>query len=230
MPLIWLDLLHTLNETFLIRDNFNFHAVNFPFICSHIPAASADGAYVSQLKHCSASSGSPSFCYPLSKLGHEWTLICLVCTDCMSFHLSSLMTCHHVWHMTVVGVSSIMHSNCGTGPYLPSWAFVSKSSFNGIPVAQTLVSNEDHCFPFVLSLSLTFVLRYVGSGYTYVVFRLSLCVLGLKLSLYLVCILYFVVICILIRLHQSKKAHSTTYQALLNCKYEIISIFPCCSL
>jgi hypothetical protein len=82
----------------------------------------------------------------------------------------------------------------------------------------------------LFSLSLTFVLRYVGSGYTDVVFRLSLYLLGLKLSLYLVRILYFVVISILIRLHQSKQAYSTTWQALLNCKYQILSIYPCCSL
>ena len=71
---------------------------------------------------------------------------------------------------------------------------MSNSSFNGVPVPQTLVSNEDHCFPFVLSLSLslTFVLRYIDSGYTDVVFRLILCIFGLKLSLYFVCILYFV--------------------------------------
>jgi len=127
--------------------------VNFPFICSHITTAFADGAYVSLLKHFSASSGSPSFCHPLSRLGHEWTLICLVCTDCSHFIClrSWLVTVCDIW--PVFGVSSIMNSNCGTGPYLPSWAFVSKSSFNGVPVAQTLVSNEDHCFPFVLSLS-----------------------------------------------------------------------------
>ena len=40
--------------------------------------------------------------------------------------------------------------------------------------------------------------------------------------------LIFAVICILIRLHQSK--NSTTWQALLICKYQIISIFPCCNL
>jgi hypothetical protein len=134
----------------------------------------------------------------------------------------------------VVGISSMVHATCGTGPYLPSWAFVSNSSFNGAPVAQTLVSNVNHWLPFVfpvsLSLSLIFVLRYVGSGYTDVVFRFSLCLLGLKVSLSLLRNLYFAVICILIRLHQSKKAHSTTWQALLICKYQIISIFPCCNL
>jgi hypothetical protein len=44
--------------------------------------------------------------------------------------------------MTVVGVSRVMNATCGTGPYLPSWIFVSNSSFNGAPVAQILVSNE----------------------------------------------------------------------------------------
>jgi hypothetical protein len=64
------------------------------------------------------------------------------------------------------------------------------------------------CFLFFLLL--TILLRYVASGYTNVVFRLSVCLLGLKMSLYLVRILYFVVICIPIRLHQSNQAHSTT--------------------
>ena len=31
------------------RDDFNFHIVNFPFICSNIPAAHAYGLYISQL-------------------------------------------------------------------------------------------------------------------------------------------------------------------------------------
>ena len=80
------------------------------------------------------------------------------------------------------------------------------------------------------SLSLTFILLYVGFDNTNVVYLLSLYSLGLKLSLYLVRILYFAVVCILIRLHQSKKVHSTTWQALLNCKYQILSICPCCNL
>ena len=32
------------------RDDFNFHDVNCPFICSHIPATPADRVYFSQLK------------------------------------------------------------------------------------------------------------------------------------------------------------------------------------
>jgi hypothetical protein len=53
IPLIQLDLRHNLSETSLIRDNFNFRIVNFPSICSNIPAASADELFVSQLKRCS---------------------------------------------------------------------------------------------------------------------------------------------------------------------------------
>jgi hypothetical protein len=46
---------------FNYRADFNFHVVNFLFICSHIPVTPADGIYVSQLKWCSASWGSPSW-------------------------------------------------------------------------------------------------------------------------------------------------------------------------
>ena len=49
-----------------------------------------------------------------------------------------------------------------TGPYLPSWTFVSNSSVNGAPVAQALVSNVNHCLPFVLCLSLS--LWFVSFG------------------------------------------------------------------
>jgi len=102
--------------------------------------------------------------------------------------IASHFICLRAWLVTicdiwpVVGVSSMMNATCRTGPYLPSWTAVSNSSFNGAPGAKSLVSNVNHCLPFVLSLSLIFILRYVGSGYTYVVFRLSLCLLGLKLS------------------------------------------------
>ena len=97
---------------------------------------------------------------------------------------------------------------------------MSKSSFNGVAVAQmwTIVCR-------LFFLILTFVLRYVGSGNTNVVFRLSVCLLGLTLSLYLVRISYVVVIWILIRLHQSNQALSTSWQALFICKYQIPSIF-----
>jgi hypothetical protein len=74
-------------------------------------------------------------------------------------------------------------------------------------------------------LFLTILLWYVGSGYTNIIFQLSVCLLGLKMSLYLVRILYFVVICIPITLHQSNQAHSAIWQDSLLCKYQIHSIF-----
>jgi hypothetical protein len=40
------------------RDDFNFPIVNFPFICSNIPAAPAYGVYISQLIQYSRASGS----------------------------------------------------------------------------------------------------------------------------------------------------------------------------
>ena len=46
---------------FNYRVDFNFHAVNFLCIYSHIPVTPVDGIYVSQLKWCSASWGSPSW-------------------------------------------------------------------------------------------------------------------------------------------------------------------------
>ena len=36
------------------RDTFNFPIVNFPFICSNIPAAPAHGVHSSQLRYCRA--------------------------------------------------------------------------------------------------------------------------------------------------------------------------------
>jgi len=40
------------------RDDFNFPIVNFPFICSNISAAPADGVYISQLIRYSRAYGS----------------------------------------------------------------------------------------------------------------------------------------------------------------------------
>ena len=64
-------------------------------------------------------------------------------------------------------------------------------------------------------------------SYTNGVFRLSLLLLSLKLSRYLVRILYFVVICMTIRLHQSNQAHSIIWQDSLNCKYQNVKIIHC---
>ena len=100
--------------------------------------------------------------------------------------------CLRSWFVTicdiqpVVGVSSIMNATCGTGPYLPSWAFVSNSSFNGAPVAQAFVSNVNHCLPpFILSLSLSliFVFWYVGSDYTDVCLPIFLMLIGSQIAI-----------------------------------------------
>ena len=40
------------------RDDFNFPIVNFPFICSNIPAAPGYGVYISQLMRYSRACGS----------------------------------------------------------------------------------------------------------------------------------------------------------------------------
>jgi len=40
------------------RDDFNFPTVNFPFICSNIPAAPAYGVYLSQMIRYSRACGS----------------------------------------------------------------------------------------------------------------------------------------------------------------------------
>jgi hypothetical protein len=40
------------------RDDFNFPIVNFPFICSNIPAARASGVYISQMIRYSRACGS----------------------------------------------------------------------------------------------------------------------------------------------------------------------------
>ena len=129
---------------------------------------------------------------------------------------------HTIW--PVVGVISMINATCGTWPCLPIellWQLVLMSSYCLIFNfrIRTIV-----CLSFTL-LS-TFILRYAGSGYTNVVFRLSLCLLGLKSSLYLVSILYFAVCWHSISSHHCNQAHSTTCQALFICKFQIPSIFP----
>jgi len=134
------------------------------------------------------------------------------------------MSC--LWHMTgcclwhMIGCWRDQHDECHFDLLCPTLGSCwSNFSF----LMWTIV-----CLLFFLFLIILF--RYFGSGYTNVVFRLSVCLLGLKLSLYLVRILYFVVIWIPIRLHQSNQAHSTTWQDLLICKYQIPSSIPCCNL
>ena len=168
------------------------------------------------------------FSYPLSSLCHEWILICLVCTACRSFHLSLLMNelapCVTYYRLLALAASWM--------PLLEHDLIyhLELLCLTPVAVAQNLVYLMWTIACLWFSLSLTFVLLCVGSGNTNVVFRLSLYLLGLKLPLYIVRILYFVVILNLIRLYQSKQAHSTTWQDLLNFKYQILSIFPCCDL
>ena len=119
-------LLHTLNVTFLIKEMISIFSWIF-----HLYVATFKQHL---LKRCSAQWGRlHEFSYALSSLYHEWTLICSVCTDCRQF-LSSWFVCD-IW--TVVGGISMMNPTCGTGPYLPSWSFMSNFSFNGVPVACT---------------------------------------------------------------------------------------------
>jgi len=139
MPLMQLDLLHTLNETFLIKETISI----FSLWIFHLYVATFK--QLLQMDYTSLRWNDVrlhvdrlrEFSYPLSSLCHELILLCSVCTDCMSFFSSWLVTIFDIW--LVVGVISMMNATCGTGPYLPSWTFVSISSFNGVPVAQTLV-------------------------------------------------------------------------------------------
>lgn len=155
----------------------------------------------------------------LYRVCHEWTLLCSICADCRSFLLSSIRSCHNVWHIN--GCWCDQHDVCHLRDM---------SLFTFLRLYPTPVLTGSWCsdFSFLLwtivyhlcFLFLTFVLRYVGSGCTNIVLRLSLCLLGLKLSLYVVLILYFEVTCILIRLQQSNRANSTTWRDLLLCKYQ----------
>ena len=45
------------SELYDKRDNFNFHVVNFPYICDYIPAVLAYGLYISQLIRYSGTCG-----------------------------------------------------------------------------------------------------------------------------------------------------------------------------
>ena len=60
--------------------------------------------------------------------------------------------------------------------------------------------------------------------------RTSLCLFGFIFSKYLVRILYVVVICIPIRLHQSNQPHSLTCITFKICKYQVLYVIPCCNL
>jgi hypothetical protein len=59
-PIVWIFAMAPNFRTKLYdkRDDFNFLVVNFPFICSKIPAATAYGVYISQLIRYSRACGS----------------------------------------------------------------------------------------------------------------------------------------------------------------------------
>ena len=113
-----------MKDTFLIRDNFNFHFVNFPFICNNIPAAPAYGVYVLQLKRYSASLGSPSwivlsFIETVSQMNTD--MIGLYWLQVISFVFAHDFSPCVIW--PVIGVSSMMNANCVTGPFLKKMSF-----------------------------------------------------------------------------------------------------------
>ena len=148
--------------------------MNFPFICSSIPSTPADGLYVSQLKRCSAlwiwesliETGTDCVTYE-----HLYVWFVLIAGNFVSPR-SWLVTMCDIW--AVVGMNSMMNATCGTGPYLPSWTFVSNSSFNGVAVARTLVFE---CGPLIAFCSFSFwplsfgllvlVTQMLSSGFPY---------------------------------------------------------------
>ena len=52
------QIIYTVTKPYDKRDYFNFSIVNFPFICSNIPAATAYGVHISQLLRYSRAGGS----------------------------------------------------------------------------------------------------------------------------------------------------------------------------
>jgi len=136
MPLMQLYLLHALNETILIKEMISIVSWIFHlYVATFKQHLQIDYTFLSWNDVRLHGDRLHESSYPLSSLCHEWTLICSVCADCRSF-LSSWLVCD-IW--LVVGVISMMNVTCGTGPYLPSWSFVSIPSFNGVHVTQTFV-------------------------------------------------------------------------------------------
>ena len=67
-------------KLYIKRDDFNFPIVNFPFICSNIPAAAAYGVYISQLIQYSRACGSyhdflDRWLLPIMKLVNQGFLV-----------------------------------------------------------------------------------------------------------------------------------------------------------
>ena len=196
MPLMQLDLLHTLNETFLIKEMISIFLM---FGVTRIVFMNLVILY----RVCVTNE-------------HWYVRFVLIVGHFLAHDLSvtyDRLLAWSAWWMPLVEQDLIYHLDllCPTSVLMGSCC--SNFSF----LLWTIV-----CLFFFLFL--TILLRYVGSGYTNVVLRLSVCLLDLKMSLYLVRILYFVVLCFPITLHQSNQAHSTTWQDSLLCKYQNVKI------
>ena len=144
IPLMQLDLLHSLNGTFLIRDNFNFSHEFSMYMQQHSSNTCRWSIRLSvETMFAFIRIAFMSFVnlYRVYVTNEHWYVWFVLIADHFICLCSSwLVTMCDIW--PVVGVSRVMTATCGTGPYLPSWIFVSNSSFNDAPVAQTLVSNE----------------------------------------------------------------------------------------
>ena len=63
-------------EVYDKRDDFNFHIVNFPYMCSNIPAKPTYGVYISQLiRICRICDNYSSFLLRLNSLYEEAIII-----------------------------------------------------------------------------------------------------------------------------------------------------------
>jgi hypothetical protein len=114
----------------------------------------------------------------------------------------------------VVGVMSMINVTCGTEPYLPSWAFVSKYVLNAMIIWDSIriekVGRHHLCNLPEPTYQRTKVNKRENKRQTIVHIWVR--------------ILYFVVIWMVIRLHQYNQAHSTIWQDSLFCKYQNVKI------
>ena len=135
--------------------------------------------------------------------------MCSDCADCRSvlvFLRAWFFTMCDFW--PVFGINSMLEVTNRTLLPIP---FVA-----GFRVAEALVLYTLAFFSFCLCVGFPTV--WV-SDYACFDFGLSLCLFDLICPWYLVGILYFVVTCITIRLHQSNQTHSTACLDFMNCKY-----------
>jgi hypothetical protein len=84
-------------------DDFNVPIVNFPFICSNIPAAPAYGVYISQLMRYPRACGSyQDFLYrgllPTRKLLNQWFLLVMLKSSLRKFCTTWLTVMEYLRH------------------------------------------------------------------------------------------------------------------------------------